>query len=312
MIILELSTLWYNFSNELKEKLEYIHISVTSKKERSEKMIEIPEAINLAKEINQEVGGKRILKVIANHSPHKFAWYHGDPDKYNDLLAGKVLGMATGYGSFLEIVVEDSVILFSEGIRLKLCKENDKLPPKHQLLLVFDDSTSLVASVQMYGGLWCFKEGEFENRYYQEAKEKPSPLSDEFNYSYFTSIISEAGAEKLSAKALLATDQRIPGLGNGILQDILFNAGIHPKKRVRSFTEKNKLDIFESIRSTIADIAHKGGRDTEKNLNGYNGGYITKLSKNTVNKPCPQCGNGIQREAYMGGSIYYCSSCQQQ
>jgi hypothetical protein len=37
---------------------------------------------------------------------------------------------------------------------------------------------------------------------------------------------SKLGQEvkKLSLKALLATEQRIPGLGNGVLQDILFKA----------------------------------------------------------------------------------------
>lgn len=69
-------------------------------------------------------------------------------------------------------------------------------------------------------GLWCFKEGDFKNQYFLQAKEKPSPLSDEFDKVYFDSIISKQGNEGLSAKALLATEQRIPGLGNGVLQDI--------------------------------------------------------------------------------------------
>ncbi|HBT18319.1 MAG TPA: endonuclease VIII, partial [Firmicutes bacterium] len=40
------------------------------------------------------------------------------------------------------------------------------------------------------------------------------------------------------------------------------------------------------------------------------GGYQTKLSKKTVNKPCPVCGSIIKKETYMGGSIYYCEGCQ--
>ncbi|MFA6873005.1 MAG: zinc finger domain-containing protein, partial [Bacteroidaceae bacterium] len=27
-------------------------------------------------------------------------------------------------------------------------------------------------------------------------------------------------------------------------------------------------------------------------------------------QPCPRCGNQIRKEAYMGGSIYYCPTCQ--
>jgi formamidopyrimidine-DNA glycosylase len=162
----------------------------------------------------------------------------------------------------------------------------------------------------MYGGIWCFKYGEFENIYYDISKSKPSPLSDKFDKVYFHNIISAKGIEKLSAKALLATEQRIPGLGNGSLQDILYNSGIHPKKKVTTFTEEEKEQLFYSIKTTIKEMVDKGGRDTEKDLFGCPGSYKTILSKNTVDKPCPICGFKIKKEAYMGGSIYYCSKCQ--
>ncbi len=52
------------------------------------------------------------------------------------------------------------------------------------------------------------------------------------------------------------------------------------------------------------------GRDTERDLFGNLGGYKTIMSKNTVDKPCPICNTTIKKEAYLGGSIYYCTSCQ--
>jgi len=29
-----------------------------------------------------------------------------------------------------------------------------------------------------------------------------------------------------------------------------------------------------------------------------------------VGRPCPACGALIKKEAYMGGTVYYCESCQ--
>ncbi len=49
-------------------------------------MFELPEAVVLAGQINQALKGKRILKATANHSPHKFAWFTGDPAEYNQKL----------------------------------------------------------------------------------------------------------------------------------------------------------------------------------------------------------------------------------
>jgi formamidopyrimidine-DNA glycosylase len=201
---------------------------------------------------------------------------------------------------------------FAEGVGLRFHDVNEKRPQKHQLLIEFEDESAISAVVQMYGGLWCFREGEFDNPYYLGSRVKPSPLSAEFNEAYFSGIINAPGAEKLSAKAVLATEQRIPGLGNGVLQDILYNAGIHPKKKVSQLSETDKQKLFFSIKNTLAEMVFQGGRDTETDLLGCSGGYKTKLSKKTMDKPCPVCGMNIVKEAYMGGSIYYCTGCQKQ
>ncbi|HKM29634.1 MAG TPA: endonuclease VIII, partial [Bacilli bacterium] len=53
-----------------------------------------------------------------------------------------------------------------------------------------------------------------------------------------------------------------------------------------------------------------GGRDTEKDVFGHEGRYRTKLSSKTYKDGCPKCGGAITKEAYMGGSVYYCPICQ--
>jgi formamidopyrimidine-DNA glycosylase len=274
------------------------------------KMIEIPEAAILSIQLNETIAGKRIKNVEVLQSPHKFAWFYKDPQDYKSKLLEKVVTKAEAVAGYVEITVEDGVLLFVDGVNLRFHGNEEKRPQKHQLLIELYDSIAISASVQMYGGLWCFENGEFDNSYYLRAKESISPISEKFDREYFNAILSVTGAERLSAKALLATEQRIPGLGNGTLQDILFNAKIHPKKKLSSFTEDDKELIFNSIKSTLKEMIQQGGRDTEKDLFGKPGGYITKLSKNTANKPCKICGTPIVKEAYMGGSIYYCSQCQ--
>jgi formamidopyrimidine-DNA glycosylase len=178
------------------------------------------------------------------------------------------------------------------------------------LLIEFEDATAISASVQMYGGLWCFREGEFHNPYYDAARSKPSPLSDEFDRAYFDRLITSADVQKLSTKAFMATEQRIPGLGNGVLQDILYKARIHPKRRVETLTEDERETIFYSVKSTLKEMTTQGGRDTMRDLFGKPGGYRTRLSQTSIDKPCPVCGGTIVKQAYMGGSVYFCTGCQ--
>jgi len=272
-------------------------------------MIELPEATVLAQQVTETIVGKIVKKVAAAKSPHKFAWYYGDPKEYPGLLLGKAIGAAASYGGMVEIPAGDATLLFGDGVNLRYFEAQEKLPDKHQLCIEFEDGSSLVGSVRMYGGLWAFPTGRFDNKYYQLSKEKTPPLSDAFDRAYFDSLLSES-TSKLSLKAFLATEQRIPGLGNGVLQDILFNAKMHPKKKVNTLSGKGKEELLGSLKATLTQMVDGGGRDTETDLHGRPGGYKTLLSRNTVNNPCSVCGTIIRKEAYMGGSIYFCPQCQ--
>lgn len=272
-------------------------------------MLEIPEAYVLAGQVLQTILGKRVSKVETLHTPHKFAWFSGDPLRYDDYLSGKTITGVKAHAGQLEIMVDNISLVFSDGVNLRFHPEGAVLPEKHQLLIQFHDETVLSASIAMYGGILCVPIGENDNPYYIAARDKPSPLTETFDLTYFQILISDSPA-KLSLKAFLATEQRIPGLGNGVLQDILYNAGCHPKRKLADLDEAGYHQLYQSIKTTLRDMALSGGRDTENDLFGNPGGYITRMSKNTVGKPCPHCGEPIRKEAYMGGSVYFCSVCQ--
>jgi len=158
--------------------------------------------------------------------------------------------------------------------------------------------------VQMWGGLFCMPVMEITKQ-----ASKPCPFTDAFDESYFGSLVSSV-KPALSAKAFLATEQRIPGLGNGVLQDILFNAHIHPRRKLETMGDSDVQGLFKSVKSTLKEMRDNGGRDTEKDLFNRNGGYLTILSKNTLIHPCRVCGSGLVRQAYLGGNIYFCPVCQ--
>lgn len=272
-------------------------------------MLEIPESNVLARQLNETIQGKIISYVQAGRSPHSFAFYFGNPEGYDELLAGKRIGSSRAVGGQVEIEAEDARLLFGDGVCVRYYPDKRKAPKKHQLSVEFDDESALVCTVQMYGGLWAFREGSNDNPYYLAACEKPSPLSVEFDWNYFLSLRDEK-SQNLSAKAFLATKQRIPGLGNGVLQDILFTCGVHPKQKMRELSEEEYRGMFDAVKKVLLEMTEKGGRDTEKDLFGNPGGYMTILSKKTVWTPCPCCGYELRKGNYLGGTIYYCEQCQ--
>nr|WP_129732675.1 endonuclease VIII [Parabacteroides goldsteinii] len=278
-------------------------------------MIEAPEALYISEQMNQTIKGKRITFVSAGYTPHKFAWFYGDPANYSAMLTGKIIGEAHAYGGLIEIEIEDVRLLFGDGMNIRYYAPGEKIPEKHQLLIAFEDESCIMGSVRMYGAVMCFPDGSFDcgfSSYREGARTKPQVLSEAFDKTYFLSLINSEEKQKKTAKAFLATEQTIPGLGNGVLQDILFKAHIHPKTRINILSEEQKDTLFHCTKATLQEIYQAGGRNSETDLLGNKGRYIPILSKDTAGKPCPVCGEDIHKESYMGGSIYYCFECQKQ
>lgn len=272
-------------------------------------MLELPESYAIAKQIEQTLTGKIISYVEVLHTPHKFAFFYGEKDKYSDYLEGQTITGATYHGGMIEVNTEDSAIVFGDGACPKYYEDKKKFPKNHQLAVHFDDETAMFVSVQMYGVIFAFPKGECTQGFYVSSCSKTSPLSDEFTFAYFKGLYP-ANGKKLSAKAFLATQQRIPGLGNGVLQDILWDAGIDPRFDMREATDADMQALYTSVRKVLKEMCERGGRDTEKDLFGNKGGYVTQLSKNSLNEPCMKCGYELHKANYMGGTVYFCEHCQ--
>ncbi|EOS77563.1 MAG: endonuclease VIII [Lachnospiraceae bacterium] len=273
-------------------------------------MIEIPESITIAKQLNDTVKGKKIIEAEAGHTQHSFAFYHEDPAGYANQMKGKRIGMAAGIGSMIEIELEEKNFVIGDGTNIRYYEPGRKLPERYQTRLTLEDGSSLICTVAMYGSMFLIDPEVYDNFYYLVGKEKPLPVTGDFDYEYFKELREEVSG-KNSVKEFLATKQRIPGLGNGVLQDILLEAGLHPKRKLNTLMEQDWRRMYEAIKGILSKMLAAGGRNTEKDLFDNPGGYQTLLSKKTVGGPCPYCGNLIQKASYLGGTIYFCPYCQE-
>lgn len=269
-------------------------------------MIELPEAVHLAQQLSNALAGKRVARVVAGASPHTFAWFYGEPCEFDALARERRFGPADAIAGFVQIELEGLAIIVHEGVGLRYHAPGERVPPKHQLLVELSDGSTLTASVKMYGGIGIVDPRCCDNRYYLLARDLPSPLGDDFTEDYF----SERAEPRLTLKAFLATEQRFPGLGNGVLQDILYDAALHPKRRLSSLTDEEMIRLYRSVRTVLRAMRDQGGRDTEIDLYGDPGGYVTRMSRRALGSPCVRCGASIHRSTYLGGTVYYCPGCQ--
>lgn len=272
-------------------------------------MIELPEALTLAEQMGETLAGKTITEAVVAQSPHGFAWYSAEPPEFREMLIGNKITRAKGVAGNAELFMGERCLSVHDGAKPQYLAPGETEPKKHQLLIRFDDGSSVVFRVQMYGGMSIYKPEENQSPYYRAAVTKPTPLEPGFTKEYFGQIVSDT-SPKLSVKALLATEQRIPGLGNGCLQDLLLRAHVHPQSRLSELSSEDFDSLYESVLSTLREMTDKGGRSTEKDFYGNPGGYHAMLSAKTLAYPCMQCGGPVTRKAFLGGNIYFCGHCQ--
>ena len=273
-------------------------------------MIELPEALTLAHQMHDAFACHVIVEAEANHSPHKFAFYTGDPATYGARLDGRRIEAVKATGPYVELALDDGMtLLLREGVNARLLEPGTKTPAKHQLLLTFENGTRLVCTVSMYGMFLIADTESDDDEYYAAARDCAFVLSEAFDETRFRALI-DATPPSTSVKALLATEQRIPGIGNGVLQDILLNARVNPKTKAHALADEDATRLFHATKSTLAAMTEQGGRDVEKDLHGKPGGYPCLLSAKTWKAGCPICGTAIVRQSYLGGNVYYCPVCQ--
>lgn len=275
-------------------------------------MIELPEAWIIAQQMNEELKGKQIQSAVRGNVSHKFAFYSGSAEEYEAILEGKTMDEATGHGSILLASLRPNYVLVlgGGGERILFHESASTLPKKHHLLLHYQDDTYLTVTVQGWGNVLLVHRTQLAEHPYV-GKERISALSDAFSFEFFEGLFRELDeGDSRSVKFFIISDPGVWGVGNGYLQDILFRARIHPRRRAVDVAEAEKRALYTAIRETLTEAVDLGGRHTERDLYNRPGGYRRVLDSKSVGQPCPECGMPIVKIQYLGGACYFCPSCQ--
>jgi len=279
-------------------------------------MIEMPEATILARQMNAELTGKTILRFARGTQTHKFLWLNRSEEEYEIILPGKTITGASSYGRsvYLHMGRENMLWWGDAGGKILYHAPGEAVPAKCHLLWEFSDGSHLTYALQMWGAVKLLDAAEFNER--PHAETGLPPLHPDFTFERFNTMLDEY-PEKTSKGIkgfLVATgyvmSNHVSGLGNAIVQDILFHARLSPRRKTPDITPEERQRLYDAIQSTIAKAIEQGGRYDEYDLYGNPGGYVRLMDSKTVDKPCPNCGIEIQKISYLGGACYLCPNCQ--
>lgn len=121
-----------------------------------------------------------------------------------------------------------------------------------------------------------------------------TPLDKEFTLDFFKQLLSE---KRGNIKNFLLDQKNIAGIGNVYIQDILFNAKLHPKRKIPSLSEMEIEALYKSIKSVLNESIELGGLAYEKDFYGNKGGYGKNKFKIAYKpgEPCPLCQTPVQK-----------------
>ena len=267
-------------------------------------MLELPEVLNLSRQLDKELKGRTIASAGRGNSPHKFAFFKPSEEEIAKTLARRKVDAVRGDGKYIYFDLKPKA-LFSiaemDG-RILFHGKGAELPAKYQLLVSFTDGTALTATV----GLWGFF-GVGDVVPVDQSK-TIDPLGRELTLARFERLFAEYPKPNHPIKAFLINRPRLRGFGNGYMQEMLFRAGILPTRKVGSLDRDERKRLHRAVRGVLAEATRKGGSADACDIYGRPGGYVKAVGARV--KSCTVCRTPIAKKAFLGGATYYCPRCQ--
>jgi formamidopyrimidine-DNA glycosylase len=269
-------------------------------------MPELPEIANLAREMTEQLDGKRIEALdltqpkCLNVSLRKFR-----------RIVGKTIEETNPRGKWLvtKLRPEDNLLLnLGMGGDLRYHENNSTIPKKYQLRLTFHDKTQLTVAFFWFGYIHLASDKELA-RHKMTSKLGTSPLDDDFTIEKFTSLLS---GKRGAIKSFLLNQENIAGIGNVYVQDPLFKARLHPLRKIHTLTNSEIEALHQSIREVMHHSIRLGGLRYERDLYGRHGKYGSRqfLVAYKPNEPCPNCKTRIVKIRTGNTASYICPKCQ--
>jgi formamidopyrimidine-DNA glycosylase len=220
----------------------------------------------------------------------------------DELLVGRTLGSVTHHGKFLIFGFDGldmTVNPMLAGLFL-LQPVGAKATKDTRMRLEFEGGTELryrddVRMGKVYVGIAA------------PGLQDIGPDAGTFDWSEAT-FSERAKAKRSEVRNLLQDQTFISGIGNAYADEILWDAKLHPKRRVGSLTPDELHRLYRSLRSVIA----KGLAAVETAMPAQLGEKPRAhlQVRGRAGKPCPRCGATLIRRRKGPDDVDSCPKCQ--
>ena len=286
-------------------------------------MPELPEVEVVKESLSRTITGKKIKKVSIKNRNLRFKIKKG----FETRLQSKSIKKVKRFSKYIILVLNDEkfcLIHLGMSGTIHLLRKNilnqktnasfyhsPYLPKKHNhVFLEFDNIKIIYNDPRRFGYFKLFENKNnlenFINNY------GPEPFSSKFNLNYLKKYFYK---KKKNIKNFLLDQKFVSGLGNIYASEILFSSKINPKKKAKSLSENDCINIIKYSRKILNLAIKKGGSSIRdfKNTVGKNGSFQDNFKVyNRENKSClfPGCKGIIIKKFITNRSTFFCNICQ--
>lgn len=216
-------------------------------------------------------------------------------------LQGKSLNECYRYGKYLFIRTgKDKFLMLHFGMTgfLRYYKEAAESPDHIRLLLKLENDYHLAYDCSRKLGKISLTPSI--EQFVQDHELGPDALElCRDSEAFAAKIYSSRG----TIKGMLMNQKNVAGLGNVYVDEILFQAEIHPKTNCSDLTAKQRKRIATVTRHVLQTAIEK-----QAGANGWPRSWL--LPKRQHRQKCPRCGGRIERLTVSGRNGYYCKDHQ--
>lgn len=268
-------------------------------------MPEMPEVETVRRTLTALVIGKTIKEVTV--------WYPkiivGDEVQFSQKLKGKKIEKIDRYAKFLLIRLSDDLTIVShlrmEG-KYHLTKLDSPKQKHDHVQFVFDDGTALrYNDVRKFGRMQLVKTGT-EKIVTGIKNLGLEPNSKEFTPEYFIHALQK---KKKNIKSTILDQTIVAGLGNIYVDEVLWQAKIHPLSLANKIPKKQIIELYHDINAeiTLAIKLHGTTIHTFLDAKGNVGGFQEKLQVyGHAGQPCPRCHTILEKIKVNGRGTTFC------
>jgi hypothetical protein len=187
-----------------------------------------------------------------------------------------------------------------------LLVDRKTLPEKYQAVFDFDDKRSLSIRFWWFGHIHYAAKGKLD-KHTMTAKLGPNAI--DIPREQFREMLR---GRKGSVKSFLLNQERIAGIGNAYIHDILFLARLHPNRKIDTLSDDEIDGLWQAILDGLVPSMKKCGAFYERNLRGKRGRFVFDdiLIGYREGQPCPKCRTKIVKIKTGSTSTFICPKCQ--